>query len=208
MIMQTVVMKFGGTSVADAPAIARVISIVRSRAGQLGATPVVVVSAMSGVTDRLLGLASAAARREETSAALDELWARHLDATAALVSAGRRDALVASLRAHLDDLRSLLKATSILRAATPAALDAIASTGELLSSQLVAAAFADAGVPATWIDARRAMVTDNRHTAAAPLMDATRTAVAREMRPALAAGNAVVVGGFVGATPDEVTTTL
>jgi aspartate kinase len=208
MNMKIVVMKFGGTSVADTSAIARVISIVRSRAEKLGATPVVVVSAMSGVTDRLLGLASAAARREDTSAALDDLWTRHVDAAAALVSAGRREELVSALRAHVDDLRALLKATSILRAATPAALDAIASTGELLSSQLVAAAFADAGVPAAWIDARRAMVTDNRHTAAAPLMDATRAAVAREMRPALAAGNALVVGGFVGATPDEVTTTL
>ena len=207
--MKTIVMKFGGTSVADTTAMSRVIEIVRSRSQALGATPLVVVSAMSGVTDRLLGLASAAARRDDTvTSALDELWTRHLDAATALVRAERRETLVADLRAHFDDLRSLLTATSILRAATPAALDAIASAGELLSSHIVAAAFADAGVAAVWADARRALVTDNRHTSAAPIMDATRAAVAREIAPHLAKGTAVVVGGFVGATQNAVTTTL
>ena len=208
MEVKTVVLKFGGTSVADAAAITRVIRIVRDQAQKLEAAPVVVVSAMSTITDQLLGLAAAARRRDDVSASLDSLWRRHVDAATALVAAPRRDALLAELRTHVDELRALLTATSILRAATPAALDAIASSGELLNSRLVAAAFEDAGIPAAWVDARHAVVTDDRHTSAAPLMDATRAAVTLELAPVIAAGKVVVTGGFVGATTDGVTTTL
>jgi aspartate kinase len=208
-LIRSVVLKFGGTSVADAIAMARVIDIVRAQSATLDAVPVVVVSAMSGVTDRLLGLATAAGRRDEgIAAALDELWQRHADTAGALVSGALHAELIAVLRAHVDDLRALLTATAILRSATPAARDAIASTGELMSSRIVAAAFEEAGMPASWVDARRAIVTDDRHTAAAPIMDATRAAVAREFGPVLAARKVAVVGGFVGATADEVTTTL
>src|SRR5687767_8420955 len=206
-IMKPIVMKFGGTSVADAEAITRVRRIATARPEDI---LVIVVSAMSRVTDRLLGLASAAERRDDASVAtgLDELRARHVEAAAALTSGARRDTLMAELHAELEDLRALLKAASILRSATTATRDAVASTGELLSSRIVAAAFAEAGVPAQWIDARRAIVTDDNHTAAAPLMDQTRIAAARELGPALTAGRIAVVGGFVGATAQDVTTTL
>jgi aspartate kinase len=90
----------------------------------------------------------------------------------------------------------------------PATRDAIASTGELLRSRIVAAAFEEAGVPVAWIDARRAVVTDDAHMGAAPAMDETRAAVAREIAPVLAAGRTAIVGGFVGATRQGVTTTL
>jgi aspartate kinase len=212
MHMNTIVMKFGGTSVADAGAVARVRHIVtrvqERTAG--GVPPVVVVSAMSGVTDRLLALASAAERREEDGVArgVEDLWERHAAAATALTTGARRDALLGHLRAGFDDLHALLKATAILRSATPASRDAVASTGELLSSRLVAAAFEEAGLPAAWIDARRAVVTDDAHTAAVPLMDETREAVAREIAPALAAGRTAIVGGYVGATRQAVTTTL
>ena len=200
-------MKFGGTSVADAEAITRVRRIASARPEDI---PVIVVSAMSRVTDRLLALASAAERRDDASVAtgLEELRARHIEVAAALTSGARRDALMAELHAELEDLRALLKAASILRSATAATRDAVASTGELLSSRIVAAAFEEAGVPAQWIDARRAIVTDDNHTAAAPLMDQTRIAAARELGPALTAGRIAVVGGFVGATAQDVTTTL
>jgi aspartate kinase len=205
--MGTIVMKFGGTSVANAEAIARVRRIATARPEDV---PVVIVSAMSGVTDRLLGLASAAERRDDAAVAagIDELWKRHAETASALTSGSRRDTLLDALRAEFDNLRALLKASSILRSAMPATRDAIASTGELLSSHIVAAAFEEAGVPVAWIDARRAVVTDDNHMAAAPLMEETRAAVAVEIAPALAGGRTAIVGGFVGATRQGVTTTL
>jgi aspartate kinase len=77
-----------------------------------------------------------------------------------------------------------------------------------MSSRILAAAIEHGGVPSSWVDARRAIVTDGAHTAAAPLAPETREAVAREIVPRVAEGRVPVVGGFIGATPQGVTTTL
>jgi aspartate kinase len=201
------VLKFGGTSVADADAIGRLIRIVRPLHEQ-GTPVVLVVSAMSGVTDRLLALASAAERREaETvSAGVAALANRHRDAMRAL--GGLESGQWFEISSHFDELQALLTATSILRAASPAARDAIASVGELASSRLVAAALERAGIPAAWVDCRRTIVTDAQHMCAVPDTEATDRAVEREIAPLLAAGQVAVAGGFVAATGAGVTTTL
>jgi aspartate kinase len=206
----SVVMKFGGTSVGDADAIARVVGIVKAARDRSGMPPVVIVSAMSGVTDRLLELTESAARRRDAHVlnGVADLSRRHFEALERLLPPESGHDVVAEIGAHLDDLRALLKATGILRAASPGAHDAIVSTGELMNSRLVAAALQEGGVPTTWIDARRAIVTDDAHMAAAPLADATREAVAREIVPTVADGRVPVLGGFVGATLHGVTTTL
>jgi aspartate kinase len=203
-----VVLKFGGSSVADAAAISRVISIV-CRARDVHRSPlIVVVSAMSGVTDRLLALASAAERREPVDPAIEDLRARHEAAARALLPATRAEEFLAHLREHLDELRTLLTAAAVLREASPGAKDAIASVGELLSSRIVAAALEQSAGGAAWVDARRVIVTDATYMAAAPLAADTREAVAREVTPLLNDGMTVVLGGFVGATRQGVTTTL
>ncbi len=107
-----------------------------------------------------------------------------------------------------EELGHLLDATAILRAASPAARDAIASVGELVCSRVVTAALQREGIPAVWIDARRAIVTDAHHQCAAPDLDATAAAIEDEIAPHLAAGAVPVIGGFVGATLAGVTTTL
>jgi len=207
--MRSVVMKFGGTSVADAAAIGRVLAIVkRERAG--GAAPVVVVSALAGVTDRLLALAASARSvggGPVLRADLDALWQRHASLAHTLVRDGVDD-LVRELGMYFDDLRSVLEAVGILRDAPSRALDTIGAVGELLSSRIIASAFDSAGIPATWVDARRVVVTDAVHTAASPLLDPTRGAVGREVIPVLKNGRVPVLGGFVGATRDGITTTL
>ena len=210
MRARPLVMKFGGTSVADADAIGRLIAIVGAAARRPGAPLVVVVSAMSGVTDRLLALASAAEQRETDRIAegLRQLSARHLEALHRLVQPQDAARVARDIDAHFEDLRALLTAVAILREASPNALDAVASIGELVSSRLVAAALTSAGLAAAWIDARRTIVTDAVHMTAAPLTDPTAGAVAREIDPALDAGRIAVVGGFVGATAQGVTTTL
>jgi aspartate kinase len=205
--MQTVVMKFGGTSVADAPAIARLIGIVTS-AVRDGVVPVVVVSAMSGVTDRLLALAEVAAAggRESIEPEVEALRVRHHKTLRELV--GPSDPCAAAIDAVFDELGAVLKALAILREASPRSRDGIAACGELASSRLVAAALAASGVPAAWVDARRALVTDDRYTMAAPLFDETAVAVEGEIEPHVRAGRVPVLGGFVGATREGSSTTL
>jgi aspartate kinase len=209
VIVRNVVMKFGGTSVADAEAMDRLIEIVRDEAARTG-PPVVVVSAMSTITDQLLRMAADAARgeRQAIGPGVDEVQRRHLAAVDALVAPARRDAARHEILAQIDELRAMLTALSILREASPRSLDGVASAGELLSSRVVAAALASAGIDAAWVDARRAIVTDDHYTAAAPLIAPTHEALQREVVPHLAAGRVVVVGGYVGATADGVATTL
>jgi aspartate kinase len=202
-------MKFGGTSVADADAIRRLIQIVRSEAARTG-PPVVVVSAMSKVTDQLLRMASEASlgERQTIAAVVDEVLRRHLAAVDALVGPDRREAVAGEIKDQVEELRAMLTALSILREASPRSLDGVAAAGELLSSRVVAAAMASAGLEAAWVDARRAIVTDDQYTAAAPLTDDTHAALAREVAPHLAAGRVPVLGGYVGATRGGAATTL
>ena len=205
-----IVMKFGGTSVADPEAIMRVVEIIKAARDSSGLPPVVIVSAMSGVTDRLLELTASAELRRDAHVlnGVAELSRRHFDAIERLLPADIANDLLVEIGAQLDDLRSLLKATAILRAASPSAHDAIVCTGELINSRIVAAALQHHGIPSAWVDARRAIVTDAAHTSALPKADETREAVGREITPKVAEGRVPVVGGFVGATSQGVTTTL
>src|SRR6478752_3911016 len=185
-----IVMKFGGTSVADAEAITRVVGIVRAARESSGLPPVVIVSAMSGVTDRLLELTQSAERRRDAHVlnGVAELSRRHFDAIERLLPADAANDILVEIGAQLDDLRALLKATAILRAASPSAHDALVCTGELINSRIVAAALEQSGIPAAWVDARRAIVTDDAHMSASPRPDETRAAVSREIIPRVAEG--------------------
>jgi aspartate kinase len=202
-------MKFGGTSVADQDAIRRLIAIVRAEAVRTG-PPVVVVSAMSKITDQLLRMASdaAAGERQHIAGGMNEVLSRHRAALEPLVPSALRADVDKQLAEQIDELRAMLTALSILREGSPRSLDGVASAGELLSSRLVAAALTAAGVDAVWVDARRAIVTDDHYMAAAPLTSETHAALAREVAPHLAAGTVPVIGGYVGATRDGVATTL
>ena len=201
-----VVMKFGGSSVATAPALARVSAIVAAERRP----KVVVVSALGGVTDALLAVAARAEARQLDDAleGLAGIRARHAAMAGRIRADAGREALLRDLDDGWRDVEALLRAASLVNACTPAASDAIVSHGELASSRLAAAMLADAGIAARWIDARRVVVTDGRHQQAAPLQADTAARLAEAVHPALARGDVPVVGGFVGATPAGVTTTL
>ena len=206
-----VVQKFGGTSVADPAAIRRLIEIVRAARARDGRGPAVVVSAMSGVTDVLLGIASAAGSGSGTQDALtkiEQLRQRHLAVAAELAAPADQPALAAEINSTLDQLVAVVQALAVLREVSPRTLDVIAAMGELLSSRLVAAALNAAGVDAQWVDARRAIVTTGDHTRATPLTAETGRALRVTVIAALDAKRVPVVGGFVGATVDGHTTTL
>ena len=201
-----VIMKFGGTSVGDAEAIGRLVRhIVTAR--QRGGV-VVVVSALSKVTDRLLQLSSFAAAGDEAAiqAGVTELEERHARVVREVVN--NPEVLLATISRELAELRNLLHAVATLKDASPRTRDAIAAFGELLSSRIVVGACEASGLPAVWADPRRILVTNDTFGAALPLTEETRAAAANELRPALDAHRIPVVGGYVGATVGGVTTTL
>ncbi len=203
-----VVQKFGGTSVADPDAIRRLIDIVRSARVRDGRGPVVVVSAMNGVTDALLQIAASAGsgHAQDALQRIEQLRHRHLEAASAV--AGAPEELNAQIGGHFDELGAVVRALAVLREVSPRTLDVIAAMGELLSSRLVTAALQQAGIPAEWVDPRRVIVTDDDHTRAVPRMRETNAALRASVVPLLDSGRVPVLGGFVGATADGHTTTL
>jgi len=203
-----IVVKFGGTSVADAAAIARAAAITRSRATR---RPVVVVSALARATNELLAAAEQAARGQLIVAlrGIEGLRDRHLsEAQALLGDGGDADEVRAELSAMCDELASLSEALSVLGHLTPRSLDAIAAYGELLSAALVHAAFRRYDLAVELVDARDVMVTDELHTRAVPDLDAITECARRVIGPMLAHGRIPVVGGFIGRSPTGVTTTI
>jgi len=205
-------MKFGGTSVADAEAMTRVVNIVRRQreSPDHPAPPVVVVSALSKVTDGLIRTARFAEEGDSAKAAalVKELLDRHITIATTLTTGTRAAGLVDSLRVQFRELGDLVATRAGTRQVTPDAHDAIVATGELASSRIVASAFAEQGVPAVWVDARTVLVTDTEHTMALPDMDATCERVRERVAPVTARGDIPVLGGFIGATAEGVTTTL
>jgi aspartate kinase len=212
-------MKFGGTSVADPGAIGRLIDIVRRQFGdgagteegrrRGGAAPVVVVSALSGVTDTLIKVARFAEEGagEQAASALRALGERHV-AVASAVTEQSRDGVLAAIRAELDELTGLVHALAVLREVSPRSHDAVVAIGEVLSSRIVAGALADRSIPSAWVDARKVLVTDAEYTGAAPEMIETCERCRAHLAPIADAGQVAVLGGFIGATTSGVTTTL
>ncbi|HEX5179936.1 MAG TPA: lysine-sensitive aspartokinase 3 [Gemmatimonadaceae bacterium] len=203
-----IVVKFGGTSVADAAAIARAAAITRSRAPR---QPVVVVSALARATNELLAAAEQAAQGQLIVAlrGIEGLRERHLaEAEALLGDGGDADDVRGELSAMCDELASLSEALSVLGHLTPRSLDAIAAYGELLSAALVHAAFRRYDLPVELVDARDVMVTDELHTRAVPDFDAITESARRVLAPMLSHGRVPVVGGFIGRSPAGVTTTI
>jgi aspartate kinase len=202
-------MKFGGTSVGDASCIARVAKIVRDASCNDGI--VVVVSAMSGVTNRLIEAAqqSVSGNRDRTTSLLAQLRDQHQQAMDALVrEPERRQRLAATFEDTFDEGRRLCEGTALLRELTPRALDAISSLGERLSAPLVAGALAELGAASEAVNATELIVTDSFHGAAEPLMDPTRERCKSRLRSLLQNGIVPVVTGFIGATAEGVLTTL
>ena len=198
------VLKFGGTSVADASAISRVVAIVGERSGPR----TVVVSALAGVTDALIEAAELATRDPLAAhAAVETIAARHREVAAPFRTDGNRRQFESALDGIACGAVSTVRAIAE-SGRSPVLLDRLVACGELWSSRIVSAAFAAAGVPAQWFDARHVLRTDDRHGNAAPDLAATDKAVTRLVRPALALDRIVVIGGFVGTAPDGATTTL
>jgi aspartate kinase len=205
-MIDMVVMKFGGTSVRDAQAVRRVISVVSRETRPR----VVVVSALAGVTDALLEVAdlTGQGRDGEARDRIGKLRRRHEEMAALVTRPEERAGLLAALDRVFDELESVVHALAVVGEVSPRSRDTIVAAGELASSRIVAAALDDAGSAARFVDARQVLVTDAQHGAATPDVEATSERLLSRVRPVLEEGRIAVVGGFVGATAHGITTTL
>jgi aspartate kinase len=201
----SIVMKFGGTSVADATAFENVARIVATQR-----EAVVVVSAMSGVTDALLASVRSAVdgRVDEAFASLNETFDRHRVATAQLFSHDATREFLAYLSDAVAQIEKFLRAVANEGRHRRALQDAIVSFGELLSSRLLAEVLKTRGVNARQVDPRECIVTNDEYTCAAPLMTATSTRSRNTLLPLIEQQVVPIIGGFIGATNDGTTTTL
>lgn len=200
-------MKFGGTSVASAERVAALAERVRER---LSRRPVVVVSALAGVTDLLVRAARLALARDPAAhESLAQLLERHRELVEGLrVDAAVRERLAAHVGALVGELRTLYTGVQFLGELTPRTLDAVSAMGERLSCEIVAAALERAGVPARALDARDVVLTSDDFGRALPLMNETAVRVRELVRPLAEADTVPVLGGFIGCTATGVTTTL
>lgn len=201
-----IVMKFGGTSVESAAAIERVAGIVAAR---IHRKPLVVVSAMGKTTNKLLAIAelAAAGKAADARARIAELRRFHESEGAAATLDSDRASLDEIIEEHFHGVLDCVQHISHEHSVTPALWDEITSFGERLSSAIVALAFKKHGIKSQHLDARRVVITDSRHTQALPLYHRAYARFAKLVPPALEEG-VVVMGGFIGSTPDGVTTTL
>ena len=203
------VMKFGGTSVGDATCIRRSAQIV-ANAARLHPVAAV-VSAMSGVTNRLIEAAQGAKRgeREAGKSLVNALREQHLEALGSLTSSQQpRVPVQEKIEEILTEAARLYEGTALLRELTPRTLDAISSLGERLCAPVFAAALSDLGANGMAIEATELIMTDSFHGGAEPLTEPTRTKSQARLGPLLKEGIVPVVTGFIGATSDGALTTL
>lgn len=203
------VMKFGGTSVGDARCFADVTQIVQ-RAKTEDGEIVVVVSAMSGVTDRLIEAARAAADGdEETRRRIEvELMARHVGVIQTLIADEEQLAVCRFVEDRLRELEKFCRSFAVLGEVTARGLDAVTSIGERLAAHILAVLLSGRGSEAQAVDATRIVITDDRFGAARPLGGETRSRTREELLPLLERDVIPVVTGYLGATVEGVTTTL
>jgi aspartate kinase len=200
------ILKFGGTSVGDAAAFERAVQIVRANQSS---PVVVVVSAMSGVTDALIKSIRTAASHGSAPAlkTLEEHFERHLQVARSLKAEdlARCEIVIESSRREISRLLDVVASRGI---ADPQTTDAVASYGERLCASLFTLVLEYHSVPASYVDARLCIVTDDEHGNANPLLPELNLRTQTALHPFLELKRVPVLGGFMGATANGVTTTL
>lgn len=197
-------MKFGGTSMGSSNRIASVADIVRSTLGNEDGMPIVVVSAMSGVTNMLLEAAYSAVEGESSEKRekiLKKLRFQHIETADALVKDSyQKRQIDAFLRSEFDHLREFLSAIAIIGELSPLSHDEIVSLGEKLSAALLAAHLNDGGTPAEYVDLSH-LVSKSFSQIDSDFFDHVEEDMKRKIRPILDEGRIPVLTGFFGKIP-------
>jgi len=206
-----IVMKFGGTSVGSGDRIANVARIAAQTTERTGTPPVVVLSAMSGVTDSLVRAARTAASGDGISfrTIRQELQAKHEQAIAVCVTDPEHArGLRAEVASLLNWFENICQSIHTLGELTPRGLDILSGLGERLCVRIAAAAMLSQGFKAQTVEATELIVTDGNFGSANPLFEETTARARARLLPLIQAGIVPVVTGFIGATAEGVPTTL
>ena len=193
-----IVMKFGGTSVANFEAITRTIFII---GGKLDQKPVVVVSALSKVTDLLYRISDAAASGDSdlTAQLMQELRTRHVNLASDLLeqSPALKESAVARVNAICDKLESLVNAVCAVGELSDRNKAIIISNGELLSSTIICFAMNAKSIRTNFIDARKMMVTNDEYLKGDPIVEEIEKRVPPIVAEAYKGMDAVITQGFI-----------
>ena len=199
------VFKFGGTSVANADNINKVVAIVKESIKK--DTTIVVVSALGGVTDLLLSAAALAAEgNEEYKDKLGLVEQRHLEAVKKLIPVANQSQLLSLVKKSCNELEDICNGVFLLRELTPRSKDRISSYGEWISSQIISAKMKADSIDNVWKDARELIVTNSNFTAAEVDFMATNEKINGFFphQPS----SLFLVPGFIAADQNGITTTL
>jgi aspartate kinase len=201
-------MKFGGTSVADAESINRVVNIIEEH-HQAGHELAVVVSAQRGVTDQLIAIANEVAN-SRSAAAIDpfiqSLRQRHQKVLAD-VAGDQVDATGRLIEERLCDLENILNAVHNLRELTPRSLDYIITYGERMNSLVVCAAFRQRGIPSMVMDGCEAGILTTPQHGEAMALPESEGRIRSRIQPLLTEMVPIIMG-FMGCTDRGIVTTL
>lgn len=200
-------MKFGGTSVEDAKAIANVAEIVKRN---LSRHPIVVSSACAGITNLLLKTASLAqqGKKDDALELVAAIESRHKKIAKELFEGETAKRLIKHCAVNAEELAALVRGVAVLGELTPRSIDTFAAYGERLSSFLLQQYLEKITISSVWIDARSVVVTDDQYTKAVVQMDITEARLRNTVLPKVEDGIVVVTQGFIGATEQGITTTI
>lgn len=204
-----IVIKFGGTSVGDADRVANAIDIVAERRPL---KPIVVVSALSGVTNDLVAASEAACAQQPAKVRelIAGIRARHEDVALRLVQQKSDffDTFIRQLDKQVEEIDTILRGIALLGEITARAKDRVVAIGEKLSSALFAYTMMMRSLPGDHVPSEEVIWTDERFCGATPLMELTRQHARRVLLPLLERNRIPVMGGFFGRTKAGATTTL
>ena len=151
------VLKFGGSSVANEASIAKVISIVKNEPQST-----VVVSALGGVTDMLVGaMHHAASGSDQYKDVFPTLTQRHLDLVKAYIPIDKQSSIISFIKVEINRLETLLDGVFMLQEATQKASSKVTSFGEVLSSKIITAIFNENGIKTRHINGRECIQIDH-----------------------------------------------
>jgi len=201
-----IVMKFGGTSVADAAAIQKVAEIIKAR---IDKKPIVVVSAIGGLTDNLVAL-SVEARNKNMSKVKEVITIVEKKHSTIIKELGldTKDSLLKMLADTVNQLERVCTAISKAESVQKDFVDELLSTGEYLSSHIIASYLDSIGMNGVWADAREILVTDSTYGSAIPLISESSDKVKVNLLPFMADNKVPVMQGFIGRDKQGKITTL
>jgi bifunctional aspartokinase / homoserine dehydrogenase 1 len=207
--MSRIVMKFGGTSVGSAERILQAATVVKQHYLE-DCDPVVVVSALSQVTDLILNVlnASRVGNASEVEQGLQQLSNRHTRVVSDLFQGETFESVSVRVETCLKRLGDFCSAVLLLGSATPQVMDMALPLGEQISAQIFAACLNQLGVDADFIDSSRVLVTDDAFGDASPEMEITRRKCEEALLPLVRQRRIPVVMGYSGATAGGHITTL